>query len=244
MDDVKHAHFVAGVPLYRQVQTGIEDLIRDSRSSAGLELSDAHLSERFGVSRITVRRAVDELVDAGVLYRIQGVGTFVRPKKLREKLTLNSFLDAWTQKAGKFDVRVAAFEKIEADDQTGERLNVAPGTELVYVQRLRFQKKTLVAIDDRFIRADCCRRLIRQDILTSSLVDFLRNREKIPLAHGEMDIEARAADRREAKIFGVKVGSPVLVRRVTFVTKDNVPVLTGISTYRADRVSYRLTVSA
>lgn len=112
MDDVKPAQFFPGVPLYRQVQTGIEELIRHNPSSAELALSDAQLSERFGVSRITVRRAVDELVDAGVLYRIQGVGTFVRPKKFREKLTLNSFLDAWTQKAGKFDVRVAAFEKI------------------------------------------------------------------------------------------------------------------------------------
>ena len=244
MDEVKLARLTPGVPLYRQVQTGIEDLIRDNPSSAELGLSDAQLSERFGVSRITVRRAVDELVDAGILYRIQGVGTFVRPKKFREKLTLNSFLDAWTQKAGKFDVRVAAFEKIQADEQVGERLSVRPGTDLVYVQRLRFQKKNLVAVDDRYIRADCCRRLIRQDVMTSSLVDFLRNREKIPLARGEMDIEARAADRREARIFGVRVGSPVLVRRMTFVTKDNEPVLTGISTYRADRVSYRLTVSA
>lgn len=244
MYDVKQSHFVPGLPLYRQVQTGIEDLIRDNRSSAELTLSDAQLSERFGVSRITVRRAVDELVDAGVLYRIQGLGTFVRPNKLREKLTLTSFLDAWTQKAGKYDVRVAAFQKMPADHETGDRLGVKPGTELVYVQRLRFQRKTLVAVDDRYIRADCCRRLIRQHVLTSSLVDFLRNREKIPLVRGEMDIEARAADRREARIFRIKTGSPVLVRRMTFVTKRDVPVLAGISTYRADRVSYRLTVSA
>jgi GntR family transcriptional regulator len=244
MQSVKQTSFVPGVPLYRQVQTGIEDLIRDNRSAAELALSDAQLSERFGVSRITVRRAVDELVDAGILYRIQGVGTFVRPKKFHEKLTLNSFLDAWTQKTGKFDVRVAAFERVQGDKEVCARLKVEPGTELVYVQRLRFQKKTLVAVDDRYIRADCCRRLIRQDVMTSSLVDFLRNREKIPLAHGEMDIEARAADRREARIFGVKLGSPVLVRHVTFVTKVSEPVLTGISTYRADRVSYRLTVSA
>jgi len=244
MHDVKLASFVPGVPLYRQVQTGIEELIRDNPSSAELPLSDIQLSERFGVSRITVRRAVDELVDAGILYRIQGVGTFVRPKKFHEKLTLNSFLDAWTQRAGKFDVRVAAFEKVKANKMVGESLNVRTGTELVYVQRLRFQKKALVAVDDRYVRADCCRRLIRQDVMTSSLVDFLRNREKISLARGEMEIEARAADRREAKIFGVKAGSPVLLRRVTFVTKDNEPVLTGVSTYRADRVSYRLTVSA
>src|SRR6185437_16173182 len=115
MVQFKPIAFQPGLPLYRQVQRQIEETIRERGVSSDLVLSDVKLSERFGVSRITVRRAVDELVDAGVLYRIQGVGTFVRPKKFREKLTLNSFLDAWTQKAGKFDVRVAAFEKIQAD---------------------------------------------------------------------------------------------------------------------------------
>jgi GntR family transcriptional regulator len=243
MADVKLTGFVPGVSLYRQVQDGIEDLIRSNPPARELPLSDAHLAEQFGVSRITVRRAVDELVDAGILYRIQGVGTFVRPRKFREKLTLTSFLDEWTQKTGRFDVRVAAFEKVLADKEFGGRLNVRNGTELVYVQRLRFQKKALVAIDDRYMRADCCRRLTRQDIMTSSLVDFLRSREKIALARGEMDIEARGADQREARIFGIKRGSPILGRRMTFVTKSGKPMLTGVSTYRADRVSYHLTVS-
>ena len=244
MSDVKHSGFVSGMPLYRQVQDGIEHLIRTSSSKKSLPLTDAQLAERFGVSRITVRRAVDELVDVGILYRIQGVGTFVRPSKLSEKLTLNSFLDAWTRKGARADVRVGAFEQVPADKELAERLNVRIGSKLVYVQRLRFQKKGLVAVDDRYMRADYCRKLSTQDIITSSLVDFLRNREKIPLARGEMEIEARAADQREARIFGIKTGKPVLVRRMTFFTTKNEAVLTGVSTYRADRVSYKLTISA
>jgi GntR family transcriptional regulator len=233
-----------GAPLYRQVQAGIEEMIRANPRAKEMPLSDAQLAERFGVSRITVRRAVDELVDAGVLYRLQGVGTFVRQKKLRERLTLNSFLDAWTQRAGRFNVRVGAFERIPADKEIATRLAVRRGTELVYVQRLRFQKEALVAIDDRYIRADHCSRLTAQDIKTSSLVDYLRNREGIELDHGEMEIEARGADQRQAKALGLRSGEPILVRRMTFLTKDNEPVLTGISTYRADRVSYRLTLSS
>lgn len=177
-----------------------------------------------------------------IVYR-ELVRSFGR-ENFAKNLTLTSFLDAWVQKAGRFDVRVGAFGKIRADKELGERLNIQKGTELVYVQRLRFQKKALVAIDDRYLRADYCRRLTRQDITTSSLVDFLRNREKIPLESGEMDIEARGASQREVRIFGIKRGSPILVRRVTFFTMKGEPVLTGISSYRADRVSYRLTVSA
>ena len=242
MLDVKP--LVEGVSLYRQVQAGIEDMIRANPRSKEIPLSDAQLAERFGVSRITVRRAVDELVGAGVLYRIQGVGTFVRQNKLKEKLTLNSFLDAWTQRAGWFNVRVGVFKRVTADRDLAGRLAVRPGAELVYIQRLRFQKDTLVAIDDRYMRSDCCPRLTTQDIRTSSLVDYLRNREGIELDHGEMEIEARCADQREAKGLGIRRGQPILVRRMTFVTKKNEPVLTGTSIYRADRVSYRVTVSA
>jgi GntR family transcriptional regulator len=233
-----------GAPLYRQVQAGIEEMIRANPRAKEMPLSDAQLTERFGVSRITVRRAVDELVDAGILYRLQGIGTFVRQNKLRERLTLNSFLDTWTQRAGRFNVRVGAFKRIPADKKIATRLAVRGGTALVYVQRLRFQKEVLVAIDDRYILADCCSRLTTQDIKTSSLVDYLRNREGIELDHGEMEIEARRADQRQAKALGVRSGEPILVRRMTFLSKTNEPVLTGTSIYRADRVSYRLTVSS
>ena len=159
MSVVKPLAFIPGMPLYRQVQDGIEDLIRTNSRAKDIVLSDAHLAERFGVSRITVRRAVDELVDAGVLYRIQGVGTFVRPRKLKEKLTLHSFLDAWTQKPGRFDVRVGALARVGADKEVAQRLGVPIGYDLTYVQRLRVQKKTLVAIDDRYLRSDHCTRL-------------------------------------------------------------------------------------
>ena len=242
MLDVKR--FAEGLPLYRLVQAGIEDMIRAHPGATEIPLSDAQLAERFGVSRITVRRAVDELVDAGVLYRIQGRGTFVRQNKLREKLTLNSFLDAWTEKAGRFNVRVAAFERVPASGDLAERLRVRPGEPLVYVRRLRFQKDGLVAIDDRYMRAEHCPRLTVQDIRTSSLVDHLRNREGIGVDRGEMEIEARRADQQEAKALGIRRGQPILVRHVTFLTKTNEPVLVGTSVYRADRISYRLTLSA
>jgi len=233
-----------GAPLYRQVQAGIEEMIHANPRAKEMPLSDAQLAARFGVSRITVRRAVEELVDAGILYRLQGVGTFVRQKKLSERLTLNSFLDAWTQRAGRFNIRIGEFERISADNEIATRLAVRRGTELVYVQRLRFQKEALVAIDDRYIRADRCSRLTAQDIKTSSLVDYLRNREGVELDHGEMEIEARRADQRQAKALGLRRGEPILVRRMTFLTKDDEPVLTGTSIYRADRVSYRLTLSS
>src|ERR1700722_6313662 len=167
MLDVKP--FVEGLPLYRQVQAGIEDMIRAQPEARTVSFSDASLAKRFGVSRITVRRAVDELVGEGVLYRIQGRGTFVRRNKLKEKLTLASFLYAWTQGDVGFVVKVGEFEpRVRAPQEIADRLGIAPGAPVAFVRRLRFQKDMLVAIDDRYICAQCCTRLAKHEIETLS----------------------------------------------------------------------------
>ncbi len=242
MVDVKP--FVEGIPLYRQVQAGIEEMIRAQPKAKEMPFSDARLAERFGVSRITVRRAVDELVGEGILYRIQGRGTFVRQNKLGERLTLTSFLDAWSQSAGGFNVKVGTFEaRAKPPAEVAQRLGLRAGEPVTFVRRLRYQKDVLVAIDDRYIRAECCQRLTKQDIETCSIVDYLRNREGIAIDHGEMEIEARSADVHEARLLGIKRGQPMLVRRVTFLTRKNEAIHTGTSIYRADRTSYRLTLS-
>ena len=233
-----------GLPLYRQVQAGIQDMIRAQPDAKPISFSDASLAKRFGVSRITVRRAVDELVGEGVLYRIQGRGTFVRRNKLREKLTLTSLRDAWAQSGVEFSFKAGEFEpQIRAPREVAERLGIASGEPVAFVRRLRFQKEMLLAIDDRYIRADCCTRLTKQDIETSSLVDYLRNREGIVIDRGELEIEARLADREEAALLRIKRGQPVLVRRVTFLTRTNDAIHTGTSIYRADRTSFRLSLS-
>ena len=242
MPDVKP--FGEGLPLYRQVQAGIEEMIRTEPEATEADFSDARLAKRFGVSRITVRRAVDELVGEGILYRIQGRGTFVRRNKLRERLTLTSFLDAWSQVAGGFNVKVATLEpSAQASADVAERLGLRVGAPVTYVRRLRFQRDALVAIDDRYIRADCCPRITKQDIETSSLVDYLRNREGVLIDHGEMEIEARGADAQEARLLGIKRRQPVLVRRVVFLTRKNEAIIIGTSVYRADRTIYRLTLA-
>ena len=234
----------AGVPLYRKVQSQIEEMVVRGGISGGSALTDAVLSDRFGVSRITVRRAVDELVDAGMLYRIQGVGTFARPRKLSEKLTLNNFIEEWSQSNQKLRVRVGAFERIAANEEIAGSLRVQIGEPLVYVQRLRFQKNTLLAVDNRYLRAKNCSSLTAKDITTLSLVDYLQDRENIKLGKGEMDIEARSASLSESRLLKIKKGMPVLIRSVAFYDSNGAPILAGSSIYRADRITYRVNVSA
>jgi GntR family transcriptional regulator len=232
------------MPLHRQVRNSIEELIRTSNGKKAVLLSDAHLCERFNVSRITVRRAVKELVDAGLLYRIRGLGTFIRPRKTKEKLTLTSFLDAWTSKSEYLDVKVAAFQRMQASPSLAGHLGLKADAAILYIRRLRYKKRTLVVVDDRYLPAKYCKRLEPQDVMATSLLDHLRDHEHVDLGHGEMEIEARPATRGDCSLLGVRPGHPVLVRHVSFLTKSGDTALVGTSTYRADLVSYRFIISA
>jgi GntR family transcriptional regulator len=243
MSDHNAIKFVPGVPLYRQVQDQIQEIVRNNRRSRQIPLTDAYLGNRFGVSRITVRKAVEGLVDAGLLYRIPKLGTFISPGKFREKLTLTSFLDPWSKNSGQLKIRIGAFRTIKADREIASRLGVAVGESVIYVQRLRFQKDALVVIDHRYLRVSHARYLTEKDLLTSSFVDFFQNRAKIQIETGEMEIEARGAHPKEAKSFGIKRDQPILARRIVLFGRRGQPLLTGLSLYRADRVSYRVMLS-
>ncbi|WP_048710629.1 GntR family transcriptional regulator [Microvirga massiliensis] len=231
-----------GAPLYQQVRDQLSAALRATAGNPGFELSDANLAKRFGVSRITVRRAVDDLVEAGLLYRVQGRGTFACKPKQAEQLTLTSFLDSWSSQGGKPRVDIAEFSRSTADEDVASRLGIPPASEVSSIKRLRFLDDTLVAVDRRYLRADYGRDLKVQDLKASSLVDYLRNREGVDLDYGEMEIEARLATDADCADLLIGFGQPVLVRQVTLSSQDGVPILTGVSVYRADRIKYRVTV--
>lgn len=234
--------FVPGIPLYQQVREQIQEMVRSDRYR-DIPLTDATLANRFGVSRITVRKAVEGLVEAGLLHRIPKLGTFVRSGMFQEKLTLRSFLDPWSEKTGRLKVRIATFCRVKASREIAELLNVRTGAEVVYVQRLRFQESALVIIDDRYLRVGDASHLTEKDILTSSFVDYFQQRANVNIENGEMEIGARGARPNEAKAFGIRSGQPVLMRRIILFGRRRRPVMAGLSVYRADRINYRLLVT-
>ena len=239
----KEIRFVPGVPLYRQVQDRVQAMLRNNRGGRRIRLTDAYLADRFGVSRITVRKAVEKLVEDGLLYRIPKLGTFVRPGMLREKLTLTSFLDPWSDKSASVTIRVGRFECVKASPEIASQLEVKLGEIVVYIQRLRYQRNALVVVDDRYLRVDHAKQLTEEHILNSSFVDYFQNQLEIPIENGEMEIEARGASTKEARTFNIKPGQCVLVRGIVLYGRRKNPLLAGVSVYRADRVSYRVMMS-
>ena len=156
--------------------------------------------------------------------------------KLREKLTLNSFLDAGRRRPGSTSAspRSSGCPRTTALPRTSPS-GRAPRSSISGACGCRTRPSSPSTT------ATCadCSRIRRQDIATP-LADYLL--EGIEVDHGEMETGARAADHREAKGLRIHKGQAILVRRVTFWTKKNVsPFSRRTSIYRADRVSYRFT---
>jgi GntR family transcriptional regulator len=229
-------------PLYQSVREEILETLGDGPADPRT-LSDAALAKRFGVSRITVRRAVDDLVASGTLYRVQGRGTFVRSRKVPEKLSLDSFIEGWLNAGPDLQSDVVRFERVPAGEAAASRLGVDPDSEVVAIRRIRRQGGAPMVIDDRYVRADRAAALTLQVARTVSLITHLRTHAGVPLERAEMEIEARVSSAAEARLLGIRAGQTVLVRNLVLVDPAGAPIMAGTSVYRADRVTYRVTVS-
>lgn len=228
------------IPLYVQIKQQLLAMIatwdvRDNRF-----YGDNELCRIFEVSRMTVRQAVQELVNDGFLTRIRGTGTFVPIPKIEEHFTpLMNLRDQWASHGRPMRVEVLAFEERQCPAEIATALDVAADVPVRYIQRLRFSGQVPIAIDHRFIPLAVARDLAREDA-EHSILHALWNR--FDLSHGDLRIEAATADEEAAKLLHMLPGAPMLVRHLQYYDTDKRPVMAGYSLYRADLVRYSMTV--
>ena len=126
------------VPLYFQVAQHLEDAIHSGALATGtLFQNEVDLAASLGLSRPTMRRAMQHLVDKGLVVRRRGVGTRVVQPKLRRPLELTSLNDDLARAGKKPSTEVLSFKRVEADDDVAERLDVPEGTLVLELVRLR-----------------------------------------------------------------------------------------------------------
>ncbi len=233
----------SGVPLHRQIRERIAGAVERSHSARPLP-SDRELSALFGVSRLTVRQAVDALVRDGVLYRVQGRGTFVRDASVAERVTATTFLQPWLSGRRGYRLAVDELTRARAEQEGIARwLECAPGAEVVRVRRSRFVEEARVAVDVRFLPFDLARSLTVADVTGGPLTNYLVKRVGVQVARGHMAVLARPADAEEARLLNLRPGDPVLVRRLQLRSSTERVLLAGWSIYRPERTVLEFTVS-
>lgn len=233
----------SALPLYLQIQKSILEAIQQSQLSPNQRIPSAsELSVRLGVSRMTVRQALQELVRIGRLYTVPGKGTFVTlEKKMEPNLdSLYGFTDESADQGFTPSSQLLSFRTIPASGKLAKHFGVSMGTPVICLSRVRLVNGQPLGIENSHLLESEFSGLEAYDWNNTSLYSVLRQRYHADLDHAVHYVEAATADREIARQLGITRGAAVMVvERHTF-TSRNRPIEFVASVYRADCVRFKV----
>jgi GntR family transcriptional regulator len=229
----------SSVPLYYQLRDKLRVLIDQSLAAGDQIPSENELVSRYNVSRNTVRLAIESLIKEGVVYRLQGKGTFVSPKQMRYDLQrLVSFTEDMRRRGLKPDTQVLGFAQKIPPPLVAERLALAPDSETYEVKRLRLADGEPMAFSTTYIPCQAIPGLEEPSLVSDSLFKTIEARFRLKLGYADRTLKAAAADPLQAELLKVEPGFPLmLVEGVTYLDNE-LPVEYVIIYYRADRYEF------
>ena len=204
------------VPLYFQVAQHLEDAIRAGALPTGtLFQNEVDLAASLGLSRPTMRRAMQHLVDKGLVVRRRGVGTRVVQPKLRRPLELSSLNEDLTRAGKKPSTEVLSFKRVEAADDVAERLDVPEGTLVLELVRLRLADGEPIARMTNYL-PERLAVFSEDDLVDHGLYELIR-RQGVVLHSATQTLGARNATAAEARLLDESRGAALITaQRVTY----------------------------
>jgi GntR family transcriptional regulator len=213
---------IKGIPLYVRIREAIRERITRKELSVGDKLpSEVELSEQFGVSRMTVRRGLDDLVHEGLLQRKQGVGTLVTEHRItRDYNRLTSLYEGAAQQGLDPSSKLLDLTVIPASVDLADRLMIEPGTSVMRITRLRLLSGAPIALHVAYVAHDLFPALLDEDLEDQSLYR-LYDACGLRVAWARQCVEARIADEELARHLDIEPGDPVLYSERTTYAADN-----------------------
>jgi GntR family transcriptional regulator len=227
------------VPLYVQIKRLLEREIADSALPPHSRVpSERELSEQYGISRMTARQALAELIHEGRLYTSAGKGTFVAEPKINQSVhSLTSFSEDMRARGVTPTTRLLRREIIVANPVVAERLRLARQAPVICLERLRLGNTEPMAIEIAFLAFEGMEQLMHMD-LEGSLYALLRHEFNLIPATAIQECEAALAPPRERLLLHLRRGAPVLkIQRTTFDSQQR-PFEYVQSIYRGDRYRF------
>jgi GntR family transcriptional regulator len=227
------------VPMYYQVAQQLEHAIEAGELAPGTRLDgELALATRLGVSRPTLRRAIEYLVDRGYLVRRRAVGTQVVHPKVRRPVGLTSLYDDLTASRKDPRTTVLSLETAPASDRVAHVLGLEDGQEVVAVERLRYADGQPLAVMRNWLPVG----LVELDVgrLERSGLYQLMRAAGIGLHLASQTIGARGAGAAEARLLQAHKGEPLLTMERTTYNENGQPVELGDHLYRASLYSFEI----
>jgi DNA-binding GntR family transcriptional regulator len=227
------------VPLYYQVAQQLEHAIESGGLAPGTRLdNELVLAEQLGVSRPTLRRAIEYLVDRGYLVRQRGVGTQVVQPKVRRPVELSSLYDDLTTSGKRPRTTVLSLDTVPAADAAAHALGLDEGSPVVALERLRYADDEPLAVMRNWIPAGLLD-LDPQLLERTGLYHLMRS-AGITLHLASQTVGARAATAAEARLLHARKGEPLLTMQRTTYSDTGRPVELADHLYRASLYSFEI----
>lgn len=230
-------------PAYLTIANAVIDRIAGGVYRPGDQLpTESQLRDEFGVSPMTVRRAVNILLDRGLVTTTQGKGTFVRALDLEGAVfRLQELTDRWTA-GGSVEVRLLEASIRPVDERVVQVLGGGADDVVVFLRRLLLRDGEPLAYQTEYVAYDPTRPLIEAQLQITSLDGLLQSGADEGLLSGELSIQAVSLDAEASALLGVPLGAPAFRLEHVFEETVGRPVSWGWFLCRADqfRLSTRI----
>jgi GntR family transcriptional regulator len=227
-------------PLYARIEAVLAADILNGTLPRGSQLPpEESLIERFGVSRTTIRKTIQNLGDRGMIEIRRGKGTFVAQPKITQELTeLSGFVEDMHAIGRHPTASVIGNEVIAADETVARQLVLVPGTSVMRIQRVRLADGVPVSFDETYLPLALGEQVVTNNLETEPIFSLLERKYGIPLIEAEYRLEAVSADPIVARALEVQAGSPIFMIERTSYSTGNQPVDYEKLYYRGDLIRF------
>lgn len=226
-----------GVPLYEQVMEAISDDIKNEVFSYGEIIpKENDLCKIYGVSNRTIRRALDILVQGGVLRRVKGKGTYVLYQKIKQEFThvIRDFNEELLQRGVYPKTEVIEKTIVPSNKNLQEKLKLNKNEKVLKVVRVRYANDEPILVLTTYLPHTRYNFLLQKDFENVSIYDYFKE-ENIKLKRVNRIFEVQKIDKKNAELLTIKPNEPVFYFETMAFTDEDVPIEFSRCIYRGDR---------
>ena len=227
------------VPIYHQLEEYIKQQIENGLLMEETVIpSEREYAERFQISRMTVRQAINNLVAEGYLKRQKGRGTFVNKKKVEQELQgMTSFTEDMLSRGMSPSSTLLSFQIIPADKKTATDLGIEENNFVYKIKRIRLADNAPMALETAYIPVELVPGLTEENS-NLSLYQYIEEHLSLSISEATQEIEASIVSSHDAEPLGINIGDPILlIERISYL-QNEVPFELVKSTFRADRYRF------
>lgn len=232
----------SNLPLYAQLKATILDDIRNGTLKTGERIaSQRDLSEKFAMSHMTVRRALNDLLNTGVIYTIPGKGMYVstREKVEAESGPFVSFTEEMQRRGLQGSSTLLEISVILANTALAKILKIQTDARVIVLHRLRLADDEPIALQKAYLPYTRFPDLLTHDFSVESLYEVLRHKYGVKFASSDYSIQAAMAEEWEAAHLNLSLPAALLITEQTTEETDGSVIEHVRSAYRGDRYKIR-----